>query len=183
MPPSSMRCHRHARASAWTRVPSGCGFKLETMALPSGATIRLRPPRRWNRIGMRTTRVPPSSRLSMRSITPPSFRPVAAVRRPGSPVPRPRSVPRLRPHSHPPAQPAAGRSAPARRGTTRSRRWPSRRAGSRFHQGTFFIGSLVPSHSLSFDQRQSDWPPRTAIPTALRCPTITTRRLPRVTPV
>jgi hypothetical protein len=26
----------------------------------------------------------------------------------------------------------------------------------------------VSSHSLSFDQRRSDWPPRTAIPTALR---------------
>ena len=28
------------------------------------------------------------------------------------------------------------------------------------------LGGL--SHSLSFDQRRSDWPPRTAIPTALR---------------
>ena len=39
------------------------------------------------------------------------------------------------------------------------------------------------SHSFSFDQRRIDWPPRTAIPIALRWPTITTSRLPRVTPV
>jgi hypothetical protein len=46
-PSSSIRCHRHARASALTSVPSGCGFDVGTIALPSGATIRLRPPGRW----------------------------------------------------------------------------------------------------------------------------------------
>jgi hypothetical protein len=44
-PSSSIRCHRHARASALTSVPSGCGFEVGTIALPSGATMRLRPPR------------------------------------------------------------------------------------------------------------------------------------------
>src|ERR671919_1168294 len=42
-----------ARARALISVPSGCGLELGTIALPSGATMRLRPPRRWNRIGMR----------------------------------------------------------------------------------------------------------------------------------
>jgi hypothetical protein len=32
-PSSSIRCHRHARASALTSVPSGCGLELGTMAL------------------------------------------------------------------------------------------------------------------------------------------------------
>jgi hypothetical protein len=35
-----------------TSVPSGCGLFVGTITLPSGATMRLRPPRRWNRIGM-----------------------------------------------------------------------------------------------------------------------------------
>jgi hypothetical protein len=60
MPSSSIRCQRHARASALTSVPSGCGFEVGTISLPSGATMRLRPPRRWNRIGIRTTSVLPS---------------------------------------------------------------------------------------------------------------------------
>jgi hypothetical protein len=37
-----------------TSVPFGWGFEAGTIALPSGATIRLRAPRRWNRIGIRT---------------------------------------------------------------------------------------------------------------------------------
>jgi hypothetical protein len=52
---------RHARASALTSVASGCGLELGTIALPSGATMRLRPPRRWKRIGIRTISVLPSS--------------------------------------------------------------------------------------------------------------------------
>jgi hypothetical protein len=47
-----MRCHRHARASALTSVPSGCGLSLGTSSLPSGATMRLHPLRRWKRMGM-----------------------------------------------------------------------------------------------------------------------------------
>jgi hypothetical protein len=47
-------CHRQARASALTGVQSGCGFDVGTIALPSGATMRLRPPRCRNRIGIRT---------------------------------------------------------------------------------------------------------------------------------
>jgi hypothetical protein len=39
-PSSSIRCHRHARASALTSVPSGCGVEVGTIALPSGATMR-----------------------------------------------------------------------------------------------------------------------------------------------
>jgi hypothetical protein len=30
-------------------VPSGCGLELGAIALPSGAAMRLRPPRRWTR--------------------------------------------------------------------------------------------------------------------------------------
>src|ERR671919_693267 len=52
------------RASALTSVPSGCGFELGTISLPSGATMRLRPPGRWKRIGMRTTSVEPSRLIS-----------------------------------------------------------------------------------------------------------------------
>ena len=40
-PSSSIRCHRHARASALTSVPSGCGFEVGAISLPSGATMRL----------------------------------------------------------------------------------------------------------------------------------------------
>ena len=60
-PSSSCLCHRQARASALISVPSGCGFEVGTIALPSGATIRLRPPRRWNRMGMRMASVLPST--------------------------------------------------------------------------------------------------------------------------
>ena len=63
-PSSSMACQRRARASALTSVPSGCNLVVGAISLPSGATIRLRPPRRWNRIGIRTTRVWPSSLVS-----------------------------------------------------------------------------------------------------------------------
>jgi hypothetical protein len=41
-PSSSIRCHRHARARASTNVPSGRGFEVCTISLPSGETIRLR---------------------------------------------------------------------------------------------------------------------------------------------
>ena len=44
-PSSSRRCHRHARASALTSAPSGCGFLVGTISHSSGATIRLRPRR------------------------------------------------------------------------------------------------------------------------------------------
>jgi hypothetical protein len=44
-PASSCLCHRHARASALTSVPSGCRFEVGTISLPSGATMRFRPPR------------------------------------------------------------------------------------------------------------------------------------------
>jgi hypothetical protein len=47
-PSSSIRCHRHARASALTSVLSGCGFEVGAISLPSGATMHLRPHRRWN---------------------------------------------------------------------------------------------------------------------------------------
>src|SRR5919106_4432800 len=59
-PSSSMRCQRHARVSALTSVLPGCGFEVGTIWLPSGATMRLRPARRWKRIGMRMTSVEPS---------------------------------------------------------------------------------------------------------------------------
>jgi hypothetical protein len=36
-------CQRHARATALTSVPSGCGFALSVSSLPSGVTMRLRP--------------------------------------------------------------------------------------------------------------------------------------------
>jgi hypothetical protein len=52
-PSSSMRCQRHARASALTSVPTGCGFVLGASSRPSGATMRLRPPRLWKRMGAR----------------------------------------------------------------------------------------------------------------------------------
>jgi hypothetical protein len=55
-PPSARECLRS--------VPSGCGFEVGASSLPSGATIRLRPPRRWKRIGIRTTSVVPSSLVS-----------------------------------------------------------------------------------------------------------------------
>jgi hypothetical protein len=45
-PSSSIRCHRHARANALTSVPLACGFEVGAISLPSGATIRLRLPRR-----------------------------------------------------------------------------------------------------------------------------------------
>jgi hypothetical protein len=35
------------------------------IARPSGATIRLRPPRRWNRMGMRATMVCASNRMPL----------------------------------------------------------------------------------------------------------------------
>jgi hypothetical protein len=38
-------------------VPSGSGLLLGAISLPSGATKRLRPPRRWKRKGIRTTSV------------------------------------------------------------------------------------------------------------------------------
>jgi hypothetical protein len=53
-----------ARASALTSVPSGFGLKAGARSRPSGATMRLRPPRRWKRIEIRTTSVVPSSRVS-----------------------------------------------------------------------------------------------------------------------
>jgi hypothetical protein len=34
----------------------------DTIALPSGATIRFRPPRHWNRMGIRMASVLPSTR-------------------------------------------------------------------------------------------------------------------------
>jgi hypothetical protein len=37
-------CHRHARASALTSMPTASGFFADTSALPSAATIRLQPP-------------------------------------------------------------------------------------------------------------------------------------------
>jgi hypothetical protein len=61
---SSIRRHRQARASALTSVPSGC-----------------RPPGRWDRIGIRTTSVLPSSLVSTARVMRPSSRP-AATRRP-----------------------------------------------------------------------------------------------------
>jgi hypothetical protein len=49
--------------------------------------------------------------------------------------------------------------------------------------GTGLTYALSASHSLSFDQRLSFCVPLTAIASAFRCPTSTTRRFPRVTPV
>jgi len=59
-------------------------------------------------------------------------------------------------------------------------------------RGFALLGTLLPrppawplpiaSHSLSFDHRRFAPPPLTAIASALRCPTRTKRRLPRVTP-
>jgi hypothetical protein len=37
-------------------VPSGCGLEVGTISLPSGTTTRLRPPRRWKRIGAQDER-------------------------------------------------------------------------------------------------------------------------------
>jgi len=50
-PFSSICCQRCAHAKAF-RVPSGCGFMVGAISLPSGATMRLRLPWRWNRMGM-----------------------------------------------------------------------------------------------------------------------------------
>jgi hypothetical protein len=60
-----------------------CGFELRTISLPSGATMRFLPPRRWNRIGIRTTSVFSSNLVSARCIMPPFFRHLAAAPRPG----------------------------------------------------------------------------------------------------
>jgi hypothetical protein len=49
--------------------------------------------------------------------------------------------------------------------------------------GTGLAYALSASHSLSFDHRLRARAPLTAIASAFRCPTRTTRRLPRVTPV
>jgi hypothetical protein len=38
---SSIRCHRHALASALTSVPSGCGFEVGAISLPSRPTMHL----------------------------------------------------------------------------------------------------------------------------------------------
>ena len=43
------------------KTPSGWDFDVGTTSLPSGATIRLRPLRRWNRMGMRMASVLPST--------------------------------------------------------------------------------------------------------------------------
>jgi hypothetical protein len=56
------------------------------MALPSGATMRFRPPRRWNRIGIRTTNVVPSSFVSTPRVMQLSFRPAGARRRGSRPL-------------------------------------------------------------------------------------------------
>lgn len=60
-PLSSMPYQQCARASALPSVPSCCGSEIGTISLPSGATLRLQLPRRWKRMGMRTTRVCPSN--------------------------------------------------------------------------------------------------------------------------
>jgi hypothetical protein len=39
-----------------TSVPLGCSFEFGAISLPSGATMRLRPPRRWKRIGAQDER-------------------------------------------------------------------------------------------------------------------------------
>jgi hypothetical protein len=41
-------------------VPSGCGLVVGAISVRSGATIRLRPPRRWNRMRIRTMNLLPS---------------------------------------------------------------------------------------------------------------------------
>ena len=61
--PSTALGHRRARAG-FSSTPSARGLLLGTISLPSRATMRLRPPRRWKRMGMRTTRLLPSSRVS-----------------------------------------------------------------------------------------------------------------------
>ena len=79
-PRPRQRLDQHA---VWLRLVGG------VISLPSGARIRLRP-RYWpSRIGIRTTRVPPSSWLSVAKATPPSPGPAAAAARPrGWPDPR-----------------------------------------------------------------------------------------------
>jgi hypothetical protein len=69
-----MRCHRHARASAFTSVPSGWGLVVGVISLPSGATMRLRPQRR--RMGMRTISMLPSQPY-LESVQPDSAMPRA----------------------------------------------------------------------------------------------------------
>jgi hypothetical protein len=54
-PLSGTRCQRSARARALTSVRSGCEFEVGAISLPSGATMRLRPPRRCKRSGIHTT--------------------------------------------------------------------------------------------------------------------------------
>jgi hypothetical protein len=69
-------------------VPSSCGFGVA--AACSRATMRLRPPRRWNRMGMRTTSV--VSFKCSRSTAPRSFvvcSPRRVVRRSGLRIARP----------------------------------------------------------------------------------------------
>jgi len=69
------------RTRALTSVPSGCGFEVDTISRPLGATMRLRPPRRWKRMGIRTTSVVP--------FMPPSSQPAASAHRSGWRLPRP----------------------------------------------------------------------------------------------
>jgi hypothetical protein len=63
---SAFRCGENGAADGRKRLHQrAVELRLEfgTISLPSGATMRLRPPRRWNRIGTRTMSVVPSSLL------------------------------------------------------------------------------------------------------------------------
>ena len=61
LPSSSNRFHRCARASARISVSSGRGFAGAHASPPSGAMITLRPPWRFQAIGMWTVIVLPSN--------------------------------------------------------------------------------------------------------------------------
>ena len=129
-PPSSNLFHRCARASARISVSSGRGFAGAQASPPSGAMITLRPPRRFQVIGMRTVMVVPSnSQLSpaiLRFVFMPLRPHVTGAPRPASAARRPAAARSYLRAQGRPARPAAGRSAPARPGKARPRAARSR---------------------------------------------------------
>jgi hypothetical protein len=77
----AIRCQRHARTSALTSVPSGWDLVAGTIACRRGDAIRLQPPRRWSRTGMRMANVLPLDLNVDARIEPDQLTPVFSARR------------------------------------------------------------------------------------------------------